>query len=30
MSYILEPATGAKLKAGGITVSGVAYNDGSV
>ena len=30
MSYILEPESGAKLKAGAITVSGVAYNDGSV
>jgi len=30
MSYILEPESGAKLKAGVVTVSGVAYNDGSV
>jgi sulfite oxidase len=30
MSYILQPETGAKLKAGPVTVSGVAYNDGSV
>jgi sulfite oxidase len=29
MSYILAPASGAKLKAGAVTVSGVAYNDGS-
>lgn len=29
MSYILDPAPGAKLKAGAVTVSGVAYNDGS-
>jgi len=29
MSYILAPEAGAKLKAGPITVSGVAYNDGS-
>lgn len=29
MSYILEPESGAKLKAGAVTVSGVAYNDGS-
>lgn len=28
MSYILDPLPGAKLKAGPITVSGVAYNDG--
>ncbi|MEO8811468.1 MAG: molybdopterin-dependent oxidoreductase [Caulobacteraceae bacterium] len=28
MSYILYPLPGAKLKAGPITVSGVAYNDG--
>jgi sulfite oxidase len=28
MSYILDPLPGAKLKAGVITVSGVAYNDG--
>jgi DMSO/TMAO reductase YedYZ molybdopterin-dependent catalytic subunit len=28
MSYILEPAPGTKLKAGPVTVSGVAYNDG--
>jgi sulfite oxidase len=30
MSYILEPESGAKLKASTVTVSGVAYNDGSV
>ena len=30
MSYILGPESGAKLKAGAVTVSGVAYNDGSV
>jgi len=30
MSYILEPESGAQLKAGAVTVSGVAYNDGSV
>jgi sulfite oxidase len=30
MSYILEPESGAKVKAGPVTVSGVAYNDGSV
>jgi sulfite oxidase len=30
MSYILKPESGAKLKAGAVTVSGVAYNDGSV
>jgi sulfite oxidase len=30
MSYILEPESGAKLKAGAVTVRGVAYNDGSV
>ena len=30
MSYILEPESGAKLKAGVVTVSGAAYNDGSV
>jgi sulfite oxidase len=30
MSYILEPESGAKLKAGAVTVIGVAYNDGSV
>jgi len=30
MSYILKPESGAKLKAGVVTVSGVAYNDGSV
>src|ERR1700733_4941408 len=30
MSYILEPGEGAKLKAGAVTVSGVAYNNGSV
>jgi len=29
MSYILQPETGAKLKAGTVTVGGVAYNDGS-
>ena len=29
MSYILEPLDGANLKAGPVTVSGVAYNDGS-
>jgi hypothetical protein len=29
MSYILDPLPGAKLKAGGVTVSGVAYNEGS-
>jgi sulfite oxidase len=29
MSYILHPESGAKLKAGPVTVSGVAYNDGS-
>lgn len=29
MSYILYPEEGAKLKAGTVTVSGVAYNDGS-
>src|SRR3984957_2363299 len=29
MSYILDPLPGAKLKAGAVTVSGVAYNDGS-
>ena len=29
MSYILEPEPGAKVKAGAVTVSGVAYNDGS-
>jgi DMSO/TMAO reductase YedYZ molybdopterin-dependent catalytic subunit len=28
MSYILDPLPGAKLKAGPLTVSGVAYNDG--
>jgi sulfite oxidase len=28
MSYILDPAPGAELKAGPVTVSGVAYNDG--
>lgn len=28
MSYILDPLPGAQLKAGPITVSGVAYNDG--
>jgi sulfite oxidase len=30
MSYILAPESGATLKAGAVTVSGVAYNDGSV
>ena len=30
MSYILNPESGAKLKAGSVTVKGVAYNDGSV
>ena len=30
MSYILAPEAGATLKAGAFTVSGVAYNDGSV
>jgi hypothetical protein len=29
-AIFLEPAPAAKPKAGGITVSGVAYNDGSV
>jgi sulfite oxidase len=29
MSYILQPESGATLKAGAVTVSGVAYNDGS-
>jgi DMSO/TMAO reductase YedYZ molybdopterin-dependent catalytic subunit len=29
MSYILDPVPGAKLKAGAVTVSGAAYNDGS-
>ncbi len=29
MSYILEPESGAKAKAGNVTASGVAYNDGS-
>jgi len=29
MSYILNPEPGAKLKAGPVTVSGIAYNDGS-
>ena len=29
MSYILDPLDGAKLKAGPVSVSGVAYNDGS-
>jgi sulfite oxidase len=29
MSYILQPETGAEVKAGAVTVSGVAYNDGS-
>ena len=28
MSYILNPLPGAKLKAGPISISGVAYNDG--
>ena len=30
MSYILKPESGAKLKAGNVTINGVAYNDGSV
>jgi sulfite oxidase len=30
MSYILAPESGARVKAGPVTVSGVAYNDGSV
>jgi sulfite oxidase len=30
MSYILAPESGATVKAGAVTVSGVAYNDGSV
>jgi sulfite oxidase len=30
MSYILQPESGAKLKAGAVNISGVAYNDGSV
>jgi sulfite oxidase len=30
MSYILKPEAGAKLKAGNVTINGVAYNDGSV
>jgi sulfite oxidase len=30
MSYILEPESRANLKAGAVTVNGVAYNDGSV
>jgi len=30
MSYILAPESGAKLKSGAVTVSGVAYTDGSV
>jgi sulfite oxidase len=30
MNYIFEPESGANLKAGAVTVSGVAYNDGSV
>ena len=29
MSYILYPESGAKLKAGNVTISGVAYNDGA-
>jgi sulfite oxidase len=29
MSYILAPESGAKLKGGAVTISGVAYNDGS-
>ena len=29
MSYILDPAPGSALAAGSVTVSGVAYNDGS-
>jgi sulfite oxidase len=29
MSYILDPVPGAELKAGAVTVSGVAYNDGA-
>ncbi len=29
MSYILEPESGTKVKAGAVTVNGVAYNDGS-
>jgi sulfite oxidase len=29
MSYILQPESSAKLKAGAVTISGVAYNDGS-
>jgi DMSO/TMAO reductase YedYZ molybdopterin-dependent catalytic subunit len=29
MSYILDPLPGARLQAGAVTVSGVAYNDGS-
>jgi sulfite oxidase len=29
MSYVLDPLPGAKLKAGPVTISGVAYNDGS-
>jgi len=29
MSYILYPESGAKLKPGTVTVSGVAYNDGA-
>jgi DMSO/TMAO reductase YedYZ molybdopterin-dependent catalytic subunit len=29
MSYILQPESGARLKSGAVTVSGVAYNDGS-
>ena len=28
MSYILDPLPGAKLKAGPVSISGVAYNDG--
>lgn len=29
MSYILDPAPGAELAAGPVTISGIAYNDGS-
>ena len=29
MSYVLDPAPGARLKAGPVSVNGVAYNDGS-
>ena len=28
MSYILDPLPGARMKAGPVTISGVAYNDG--